>query len=113
MAGAFFAGSLLGRSLAGRNLGNARWACGGSLLCWGRRREPELAGSLFETCFDVVEAVGEAAELLGNLGLDQADEVLGLGAAALDEILNRLLGVLAAQFTRLDEVGDDLFGVLL
>ncbi len=57
--------------------------------------DAEVAGDLLEPGFDFVEAMGEAAELLGDLGLDQADEVLGRLAATIDEMLDCLLGVLA------------------
>ena len=95
LAGAFLAGALRVATLAtpdGPAAGLLRRSLlGGSLL----GTDSEVAGNVLEPGFDVVEAMGESAELLGDLGLDQADEVLGRLAATIDEVLDCLLGVLA------------------
>ena len=98
-----------------RDLGNA----GGSgclrrcLLGSAPPSHSEVSGGAFDAAFDLVEALGELGQLLGDLGLDHADESLGRRATAFDEVLHRLLGVLAAHLAGLDEIVDELFGVLL
>ena len=106
-AAAFFAGAFLAGAAAGLT------AAAGAFLAALLDPRPKLLGDIFDASFDVVEALGKLAELLADLGLDEADDVLGRRAATLDELLHGLLGILAAHLAGLHEIGDELFGVLL
>ncbi len=130
-------GSLLGRSLlaawpalfgrqpssacaflAGAFLAALAFLAGGFLaaeaLAWPLvRAHAHGAGHGLDPRFDVVEALSEPAELLGDFALDQADQLLGRRPPSVDQALDRLLGILAAQLAGLDEIADDLLGVVL
>ncbi len=57
--------------------------------------------------------MGEPVEVLGKLRLHSCGHVLGGIATAIDQLLNKLITVLAAGLTRLDHLLDQLFGPVL